>query len=195
MDYSGTTSIASFDRTLDVQVHRESARGPLAMQLLRSMRDIRGKQVLFVNDCLPVIQAMKKGSGSEHLQKDAEYMAVVRLEAGAALLFLHVPGTRMVEVGVDGAQREGEKRIIGATCTTRARATITELLRQNEWELSIDLFAANCNKMTERFASWTDEPGSEVANAFTIPSWNQSVCQCDLRHRDSIRETCFIFHQ
>ena len=69
-------------------------------------------------------------------------MAVAGLEAGAALLFLHVPGTRMVEEGVDGASREGAKRIIGATCTTRARATITELLRQNDWELSIVLLAA-----------------------------------------------------
>jgi hypothetical protein len=92
MDYSGATSIATFDRTLDVQVHHESAGEPLVMQLLRSMQDIRGKQVLFVNDCLPVIQAMKKGSGSEHLQKDAEYMAVAGPEAGAALLFLHVQG-------------------------------------------------------------------------------------------------------
>jgi hypothetical protein len=28
-----------------------------------------------------------------------------------------------------------------------------------------------------------------VVDAFTIPSWNQSVCQCCLSHR----ETCFIF--
>ena len=159
------------------------------MQLLRSMQDIRGRQVLFVNDCLPVIQAMKKGSGSEHLQRDAEYMAVAGLEAGAALLFLHVPGTRMIEEGVDGASREGAKRIIGATCTARARATIKALLKRNNWEISIDLFAANCNKMTGRFASWTDEPGSEVVDAFTIPSWNQSVCQCGSSHR----ETFFIF--
>ena len=111
-DYSGATSIATFDRTLDAQVHRESAGGPLAMQLLRSMQDIRGKQVLFVNNCLPAIQAMKKGSGSEHLQRDAEYMAVAGLEAGADPLLLHVPGTRMIEEGVDGASREGAKRII-----------------------------------------------------------------------------------
>jgi hypothetical protein len=157
------------------------------------MQDIRGTQVLIVNNCLSVIQAMKKGSGSEHLQKDAEYMAVAGLEAGAALLFLHVSGTRIIEEGVDGASREGARRITGATCTTRARATITELLRQNDWELSIVLLAANCNKMTERFASWTDEPGSEVVDAFTIPPWNQSVYQCCPRHRYSIRETCFIF--
>ena len=28
-----------------------------------------------------------------------------------------------------------------------------------------------------------------MVDAFTIPSWNQSVCQCSLSHR----ETCFIF--
>jgi hypothetical protein len=71
----------------------------------------------------------------------------------------------------------------------RTRPDLDLLLRQNNWELSIDLSAANCNKMMERFASWTDKPGSEVVDAFTIPSWNQSVCQCGLSHR----ETCFIF--
>ena len=82
---------------------------------------------------------MKKGSGSEHLQRDAEYMAVAGLEAGADPLLLHVPGTRMIEEGVDGASREGAKRIIGATCTARAWATIKVPLKQNNWELPIDL--------------------------------------------------------
>ena len=75
------------------------------------------------------------------MQRDAEYTAVAGLEAGAALPFLHVPGMRMIDEGVDGASRKDAKRIIRATCTTRARATITELLRRNNWELSIDLFA------------------------------------------------------
>jgi hypothetical protein len=43
---------------LEAQVHRESAGGSLAMQLLRSLVDIRGKRFLFVNDCLPVVLAM-----------------------------------------------------------------------------------------------------------------------------------------
>ena len=92
-----TTSIATFGEELSAQVHRESAGAPLAMQLLRSLQDIRGHRVLFVNDCLPVVLAMRKGSQSAQLQTDAEYMAEAGLEAGADLLYLHVPGTRMIE--------------------------------------------------------------------------------------------------
>ena len=189
MRYDGATSIATFGSPLSAQVHRESAGAPLAMQLLRSMQDIRGRRVLFVNDCLPVVLAMRKGSNSGQLQQDAEYMAVAGLEAGASLLYLHVPGTRMIEEGVDGASREGAKRIVGPACTERAKGIIEDLLRRNGWTLTIDLFAANCNKATERFASWTDEPQSEAVDAFAIPSWNQSICKCGNSHR----ETSLIF--
>ena len=60
MRYDGATSIATFGTSLDAQVHRESAGAPLAMRLLRSLVDIRGHRVLFVNDCLPVVFAMRK---------------------------------------------------------------------------------------------------------------------------------------
>ena len=55
MKYDGATSTATFQSNLDAQVHRESAGAPLAMRLLRSLQDIRGHRVLFVNDCLPVV--------------------------------------------------------------------------------------------------------------------------------------------
>lgn len=73
------------------------------MHLVWSLTNIRGRRVLFVNDCLHVVLAMQKGSNSHVLQADAEYIAKVGLEAGALLTFLHVPGTRMIEAGVDGA--------------------------------------------------------------------------------------------
>ena len=103
MLYQGATTIATFRAVMEHQVHRESAGGPLAMQILRSLTDIRGHRVLFVNDCLPVVQAMRKGSRSSQLQADAEYMALASLEAGCKSLYLHVPGTDMIEQGVDGA--------------------------------------------------------------------------------------------
>jgi hypothetical protein len=189
MKYDGVTSIATFGAQLDAQVHRESAGAPLAMRLLRSLQDIRGHRVLFVNDCLPVVLAMRKGSPSVRLQADAEYMATAGLESGASLLYLHVPGTRMIEEGVDGASRAGAQRITGPACSGSTRAAIEEMVRRHGWKVTIDLFAANCNKFSQRFASWTDEPDSEVVDAFTIRSWNQSTCTCGKMHR----ETCFIF--
>ena len=189
MRYDRATSIAIFGVPLEAQVHRESAGGPLAMRLFRSLVDIRGKRVLFVNDCLPVVLAMQKGSNSRVLQADAEYMARAGLEAGASLLFVHVPGTRMIEEGVDGAGRGGARRIIGPSCSSSTREAIRALCVQHGWRITIDLFAANCNKLVDRFASWTDEPDSEVVDAFTIRSWNQSACKCGCFHR----ETVFVF--
>jgi hypothetical protein len=185
MRYDGTSPA----RRVEAQVHRESAGGPLARQLPRGLVDIRGKRVLFVNDCLPVVLAMQKGSNSRVLQADAEYMARAGLEAGALLLFLHVPGTRMIEEGVESAGRGGARRIIGPACSPSTREAIRALCAQHGWRITIDLFAANCNRLVERFASWTDEPDSEVVDAFTIRSWNQTKCKCGWSHR----ETAFVF--
>jgi hypothetical protein len=147
--------------------------------------DLRGWHVLFVNDCLPVILAMRKGSHSERLQADAEAVALGILEAGAKASFLHVPGTEMIAAGTDGASREGAKRVLGPACTAEIRA----FLLSHGWEVTIDLFAADCNKFTSRYASWTDEPNIEAVDAFSLASWNQSVCKCGRQHR----ETAFIF--
>ena len=185
----GATTIATFKTSMEHQVHRESAGGPLAMQVLRSLVDVRGHRILFVNDCLPVVLAMRKGSQSSQLQADAEYMALSSLEAGCKSLYLHVPGTDMIAEGVDGAGREGARRIVGPSCTEQARTKIRQVLEQHGWAVTIDLFAAASNRFSARFASWTDEPESEAVDAFTLPSWDQSVCVCGRIHR----ETAFIF--
>jgi hypothetical protein len=179
MRYDGATSIATFGVPLEAQVHQESAGGPHATRLLRGLVDIRRRRIFFVNDCLPVVLAMQKGSNSRVLQADAEYMARAGLEAGASLLFLHVQGTRMIEEGVDSAGRGGARRITGPGCSPTTRGIIRALCDRQGWRITIDLFAANCNKLVERFASWTDEPNGEVVDAFTIRSWNQSKCVCD----------------
>ena len=95
----------------------------------------------------------------------------------------------MVDEGVDGASRDRARRIVGPSCTPRTRALIRECLRKHGWNITIDLFAANCNALVPRFASWTDEPDSEIVDAFTASSWNQSKCTCGRMHR----ETSFVF--
>jgi len=130
MAYKGATTIATFRTHLEHQVHRESAGAPLAMLTLRRLTDVRGHRVLFVNDCLPVVLAMRKGSQSPRLQSDAEYMALASLEAGCKSLYLHVPGTSMIVEGVDGAPREGARRIVEPACSPQARVKIRQLRRQ-----------------------------------------------------------------
>jgi hypothetical protein len=95
----------------------------------------------------------------------------------------------MVTAGTDGASREGAKNILGPSCTPAGREKILAFLAVHGWRATIDLFAADCNKFTERYASWTDEPNSEAVDALAMDSWNQSICPCGRAHR----ETPFIF--
>ena len=142
---------------------------------------------MFVNDCLPVILSLRKGSNSARLQTDSETVALGVLEAGAKASFLHIPGTEMIAARTDGASRDGAKQVIGPALMPAGRDKINSFLHHHGWKVTIDLFAADCNKFCERYASWTDEPNSEAVDAFSIPSWNQSLC--GRVHR----ETAFIF--
>jgi len=189
MRYEQASTIVTFDSPLEAQVHRESAGAPMVLDFLRAQMDLRGWQILFVNDCMPVVIAMRKGSHSMRLQADAERVTLGLLEAGAKASFLHIPGTEMVAAGTDGASREGAKNILGPSCTPAGREKILAFLAVHGWRATIDLFAADCNKFTERYASWTDEPNSEAVDAFAMDSWNQSICPCGRAHR----ETPFIF--
>jgi hypothetical protein len=85
---------------------------------------------------------------------------------------------------VVSAGRGGALRIIGPACSPSTWEAIRALCAQHGWRITIDLFAANCNKLVERSASWTDEPDSEVVDAFTIRSWNQSKRKCGCFHRE-----------
>ena len=92
------------------------------MRLFRSLLDVVGHGILLVDDCLPVVLAMRKGSQSLQvmLQADSEYMTTAGLESGATLTYLHVPETRMIE---DVVATE-TKRIVEPSCPPRTRATV-----------------------------------------------------------------------
>jgi hypothetical protein len=70
-----------------------------------------------------------------------------------------------------------------------SRDRIRGFLHQHGWEATIGLFATDCNKFVARYATWTDEPNSKGVYAFSLASWNQSICTCCQEHR----ETAFIF--
>ena len=72
MRYEGVTTIVTFEDTPEAQVHREALGAPMTMRLLRRTFDLRGKTVLLLNDCTPVIFALRKGSRSPVLQQAAE---------------------------------------------------------------------------------------------------------------------------
>ena len=189
MRFPGVTTIATLEQESDVQAHREAAGAPMAFHLLTSIVNISGRRVLFRNDCLPVVIAMRKGSPSSTLQAASEVITKGCIQAGAKTLFLHVPGTQLIAEGVDGGSRRGAMRLTGPAITLAAKAIILDLLHAYGWEVTLDLFAARSNRFTDRFVSWTDEPTSEWVDAFTLPSWDQSLCPCGQIHR----EISFIF--
>jgi hypothetical protein len=123
------------------------------------------------------------------MKKAAEDTCKKALVAGCRLVFLHVPGVQLIAEQIDGGSREGALRLAGPACTRRTRSEISSLLQPHGWVVTFDLFTAQSNVLVERFASWTDEPHSEIVDAFTMRSWNQSTCVCGLEHR----ETSFIF--
>ena len=102
------------------------------MRLFRSLLDIIGHGILFVDDCLPVVLAMQKGSQSLRvkLQADSGHMATAGLESGATLVYLDIPETRMIEDVVSGASRDQAYR--EPSCPPRTRATVN-----NEWRVSV----------------------------------------------------------
>jgi len=182
MKFDGVSTIVTFGDTPEAQVHREAAGAPMIMRLIRSMFDLRGRTVLLRNDCLPVIFALQKGSSSPQLQAAAEAVCQEALEAGCRVLCLHVPGVQLIAEGVDGGSREGAARLQGPACSAALRATVDGFMGQHGWKLTLDLFAADSNKMTARYVSWTDEPGSEAVDAFSMSSWSESLCACGQYH-------------
>jgi hypothetical protein len=190
MHYEQATTIVTFSDPVEPQVHRESAGAPISFRILSNLMNLSGWHIHFVNDCLTIL-ALRKGSHSARLQADAETVALGVLEAGAKATLWHIPGKEMIAVGTDGASREGAKHVIGPALTTAGRNRIRTFLLQHGWNVTIDLFAADCNPFCECYASWTNEPKSEAVNAFSVPSWNQSSCVCSQVHR----ETAFIFPQ
>jgi hypothetical protein len=92
------------------------------------------------------------------------------LEAGAKGTFLHIPGTEMVASGINGASRDQARNVISPYSTAVGRERLSAFLELHCWEATIDLFAADSNKFTKRYVSWTDEPNSEAVDALSLPS-------------------------
>ncbi len=87
LQYDQASTIVTFDCPLEAQIDWESAAAgaPMVLDFLQAQIDLRGWQILFVNDCMPVVIAMRKGSHLMRLQADAERVTLWLLEAGAGL--------------------------------------------------------------------------------------------------------------
>ena len=179
------------------QVQREGYAGVQMLREAVTMTDgqgvgiCSGALVLFRNDCVGALAALRKGSfDSDVLQQHAWHLSALCLEHHIEPLFLHVPGLVLIKEGIDDLSRSVAEPVQGPACNPALRIEVRRLLRAVGWgRLTLDLFASECNALCPRFLSAFAEPGSEGVNAMLQPSWGSSLCPCGRSHR----ETCFAF--
>ena len=113
MQFEVVSTIVTFKRTPEAQVHREAAGAPMAMRLLRRHFDLQGRTVVLRNDCDPVMHALRNGSPSQQLQEASEQVCKEAMAAGTRVFCLHVLSTQLIAEEVDGGSREGAERLLG----------------------------------------------------------------------------------
>ena len=109
------------------------------------------------------------------------------------LIPMHVPGTTLVEEGIDGASREGDElgpgvnvsTLLGPAVSVKLWSLVQKLARELGWEVSVDRFATAANRRLARFNSRFPEPEAEATNALAQVDWDSSACpECGLWHRE-----------
>ena len=180
--------------TVQEQVHREALGVELGLSAALSSHDLRGWAIIQQNDAQPVVTALRKGSGHSRVLQDMalrvnELCAASRVE----LIPRHVPGSKLVEDGIDGASRDGAHFGTGANAYSLQGPAVSDGL----WELvrdtaaraghhmTVDRFASAVNRRLPRFNSRYPEPDAEATDALAQLDWNSSSCPtCGRVHRE-----------
>jgi len=189
--FDRVSTVITFEDTPEHQVHREGWAGSIALETAIAAVGPGPSAVLLRKHCSPALGALERGSSKSPVLQEAS-LDVHRQchRAGWSLVLLHVRGERLIEEGVDDGSRAGAKSVWGPKCSEALRAYIGRLRDAQGIVLTIDFFASGCNALTPRYASWTQEPGSEAVDAFSMRSWESSMCPtCGCRHM----ETGFFF--
>ena len=168
--------------TVQEQVHREALGVELGLSAALSSHDLRGWAIIQQNDAQPVVTALRKGSGHSRVLQDMalrvnELCAASRVE----LIPRHVPGSKLVEDGIDGASRDGAHFGTGANAYSLQGPAVSDGL----WELvrdtaaraghhmTVDRFASAVNRRLPRFNSRYPEPDAEATDALAQLDWNR----------------------
>lgn len=175
----------------DAQVHRETLGGCLSLEAASSVVDLHGATIIFRNDAVGALAALRKGNSQSPVLQDL----AVRLSLKCAALevqplFLHAPGKDLVAEGIDGASRDLASNIAGPACSTALRGLLFNVAAELSWTITVDAFASECNRLVPRFFSEFAEPGAEAVDALSVTDWDTSICPfCSMHHR----ETLFAF--
>ena len=186
------STVATFPRNLaqagglEAQVHRECWGGVLAFKTLIEKENVRDCVVILRNDCAPALAGLCNGSSrSSELQAASIKLHKLAIPRGIFSRFLHVSGEELIHEQVDDGSRAKARSLQGPACGARLRKTVFRFAADQGWQLSIDFFASACNRLTERYMSWSNDPACELVDAFAARSWNSSHCpHCDRCHRE-----------
>jgi len=189
--YEGLTTVLTFPRhiremgQLEHQAWREAWGAALAVEMALMDDQVRNCVMVLVNDCVPVLSAIEKGSSrSVRLQSAAEAIHKACIPRGVRVMPLHVAGKQLIVEQVDYGSRRHAQALRGPACSARLRGIVAAFVAQVGCSLTIDYFASADNTMCERFAAWTDEPGAELVDAFTARNWDVRKCGCGREHRE-----------
>ena len=112
-------------------------------------------------------------------------MRFARLQHAARCntLYLHAPGTVLIEEGVDDLSRETAADVAGPVSGTLVRSHALRLAASLGWKLTVDAFASEANSLLPRFFARSAEPRAEAQDAFSVGNWACSTCPaCQQSH-------------
>ena len=177
----GTEHVGALPAGLE-QVHREGEAGVRSLTAALAWAakqgiDLRQKPILIRGDCAPALIALQKGSyQSQVLQAQSRRFNTLCRSAEITPDTLHIPGTTMVDIGIDDLSRSQAAEVTGPTLDCEMRQHILSMLSEAGWSLTVDLFAANNNAACGRYFSRFFDEGCELVDAFTAPSWGYRKC-------------------
>ena len=170
------------------QVHREALTGlESACSALAKAKSLgiglEGRHLLLRNDCSGALSALEKGSFSSPFLQDLSlrlYQAVE--DYGVIPLFLHAPGSVLVQEGIDSLSRDFASLHKGPSLGPVSLSLIHSWLQSLGLALTFDLFASPLNNQCPRYASLVFGKDIMVQDAFSMPSWAFSFCNACRRH-------------
>ena len=178
------------------QPYRECLAAPLALEAAARVLDLRGMIGLLRNDAEAAIAALRKGSTqSGPMQRSALRVSRLCAEMDLDLLLWHVPGSQLVEEGVDGASRGGQhfgedanlESVVGPAVSDGLWNRIRAAAAGVGLVVTVDAFASESNRRAQRFWSRYGEPRSEAVDAMSVCDWGKSKCPgCGQWHREVV---------
>lgn len=172
----------------DAQVQREAKGGVRALAAALKIADLRNSVGIFRNDSVGSLSALRKGcSSSPALQECATTFNQLCADFCVEPLFLHAPGSVLVEEGIDSASRDLASKIAGPACSPSLKRKVFSLAARHGWSITVDAFASFGNRVVDRYFSEYAEPESEAVDAFAVTDWHASLCPgCGLWHRETL---------